>query len=111
MGSATALLRIEPTREPAEEDVLHRITTQVESLGGIHLWGESLTYRVNLVLEELAVNILSYGKGEPREQLPGNRDKDHLRQGLRDDTGRRQRHAVQPPGGSAGPHNTHGAGR
>ena len=70
MGSATALLKFDPTPEPEEGEMLGRITSMVENMGDIHLWGDGLTYRVNLVLEELAVNILSYGRIEGEKDYP-----------------------------------------
>ena len=42
-------------------DELERLSTAVEALGKREDWPPDLIYRVNLVLEELAVNVINHG--------------------------------------------------
>jgi anti-sigma regulatory factor (Ser/Thr protein kinase) len=49
---------------------LARIHAAVEELGQAAAWPPDLVYQVNLVLEELAVNIINYGHaGDPSHEI------------------------------------------
>ena len=63
--SETLRLRIEANTEASHADSLRYMQGSVEELGERESWPESLTFKVNLVLEELGLNILSYGSAEP----------------------------------------------
>ena len=67
--SETIRLRIEPGSEATHADNLQYIQGSVEELGLRESWPDSLTFKVNLVLEELGLNILSYG-GPESDQNP-----------------------------------------
>ncbi len=43
-------------------DELQRIATAIEGLGQQDDWPDDLVFRVNLVLEELVLNIIDYGR-------------------------------------------------
>ena len=62
--SETVRLRIEPASDATHADSLQYIQGSVEELGQRESWPDSLTFKVNLVLEELGQNILSYGGHE-----------------------------------------------
>ena len=65
--SETVFLKIGPDSEASNADNLQYIQGTVEDLGQREAWPDSLTFKVNLVLEELGLNILSYGvSGENR---------------------------------------------
>ena len=65
--SETVSLRIEPDSDASNADNLLYIQGAVEELGLREKWPDSLVFKVNLVLEELGLNILSYGgAGEDR---------------------------------------------
>ncbi len=68
--SETIRLRIEPGPNASHADSLYFIQGSVEELGQRESWPDSLTFKVNLVLEELGLNILSYG-GPEENQSPG----------------------------------------
>ena len=59
--SETVYLKIEPGSEASNADNLLYIQGKVEELGLREEWPDSLVFKVNLVLEELGLNILSYG--------------------------------------------------
>ena len=59
--SETVYLKIEPDTEASNADNLLYIQGKVEELGLREEWPDSLVFKVNLVLEELGLNILSYG--------------------------------------------------
>lgn len=59
--SETVYLKIEPDSETSNADNLLFIQGKVEELGLREEWPDSLVFKVNLVLEELGLNILSYG--------------------------------------------------
>ncbi len=59
--SETVSLKFEPRSDSSQEDVLRHIATEVEELGQREAWPDSLIFKVNLVLEEVGINILSYG--------------------------------------------------
>ncbi len=67
--SETVRLRIEPASDATHTDNLQYIQGSVEELGVRESWPDSLTFKVNLVLEELGLNILSYG-GQEEDQNP-----------------------------------------
>ena len=59
--SETVHLRIGSESKASNEDNLLYIQGTVEELGQREYWPESLTFKVNLVLEELGLNILTHG--------------------------------------------------
>ena len=59
--SETVYLKIGPDSKASNSDNLQYIQGSVEELGKREAWPVSLTFKVNLVLEELGLNILSYG--------------------------------------------------
>lgn len=59
--SETVYLKIGPDSGSNHSDSLLYIQGSVEELGVREAWPDSLTFKVNLVLEELGLNILSYG--------------------------------------------------
>lgn len=59
--SETVYLKIEPDSGTSNADNLLYIQGEVEELGLREEWPDSLVFKVNLVLEELGLNILSYG--------------------------------------------------
>ena len=59
--SETVSLKFEPDSSAGQEDVLQRIASAVEELGQREAWPDSLIFKVNLALEEVGINILSYG--------------------------------------------------
>ena len=67
--SETVHLKIGPDSEASNADNLQYIQGTVEELGQREAWPDSLTFKVNLVLEELGLNILSYG-GEATDRGP-----------------------------------------
>ena len=62
--SETVYLKIEPNSEASNADNLLYIQGEVEELGLREEWPDSLVFKVNLVLEELGLNILSYGNSD-----------------------------------------------
>ena len=58
--SETVYLKIEPDSGTSNADNLLYIQGKVEELGLREEWPDSLVFKVNLVLEELGLNILSY---------------------------------------------------
>ena len=54
-------LKFEPASGSSQDDVLQHIASEVEGLGQRESWPDSLVFKVNLVLEEVGINILSYG--------------------------------------------------
>ena len=59
--SETVSLKFEPASGSSKEQVLQLIASEVEGLGEREAWQDSLVFKVNLVLEEVGINILSYG--------------------------------------------------
>ena len=59
-------LRLTPSEEPHQESVLETIAAEVEGWGTREGWGSSLIFKVNLVLDELATNIIVHGGKEGR---------------------------------------------
>lgn len=59
--SETVSLKFEPASGSSKEQVLQLIASEVEGLGEREAWPDSLIFKVNLVLEEVGINILSYG--------------------------------------------------
>ncbi len=59
--SETFHLKIGPDSNASNADNLQYIQGSVEELGQREAWPDSLVFKVNLVLEELGLNILSYG--------------------------------------------------
>ncbi len=45
-------------------DELEQITAAVEALGEREDWPPALTFKINLVLEELAINVMNHGHDE-----------------------------------------------
>ena len=65
--SETVHLKIGPDSKASNADNLQYIQGSVEELGQREEWPDSLTFKVNLVLEELGLNILTHGgKGQDR---------------------------------------------
>ena len=62
--SATLSLKIE--NDPAE---LERLSAAVEEIGRREGWPSDLVSRVNLVLEELALNIITHGYDDGRHEI------------------------------------------
>ena len=54
-------LKYEPASGSSQNQVLQHIASEVEELGQREAWPDSLVFKVNLVLEEVGINILSYG--------------------------------------------------
>ena len=54
-------LKFEPASGENQDQVLQHIAGEVEKFGQREAWPDSLVFKVNLVLEELGINILSYG--------------------------------------------------
>ena len=54
-------LKFEPASGSDRSQVLQRIASEVQELGQREDWPDSLVFKVNLVLEEVGANILSYG--------------------------------------------------
>lgn len=67
--SETVNLKIEPASSGGREQALLFITGAVEELGQREDWPDDLVFKVNLVLEEIGLNILSYG-GESGDDHP-----------------------------------------
>ncbi len=67
--SETVHLKIGADSEASDADTLQYIQGSVEELGEREAWPESLTFKVNLVLEELGLNILTHG-GKGMERRP-----------------------------------------
>ena len=65
--SETVYLKIGPDSDASDADNLQYIQEMVEGLGERESWPASLTFKVNLVLEELGLNVLTHGgKGMAR---------------------------------------------
>ena len=62
--SETVYLKIGPGSDSSNADNLQYIQGTVEDLGQREAWPDGLTFKVNLVLEELGLNILSYGAAD-----------------------------------------------
>ena len=64
-------LKFEPASSPGQDGVLQIIASAVEELGQREAWPDSLVFKVNLVLEEIGINILSYGgeTGGPHPEM------------------------------------------
>lgn len=75
-------LVFEPASGRTHEDVLRHIASEVEELGQRESWPDSLVFKVNLVLEEVGLNILSYGGEEhgpwPKFEIVIDSDEDAL---------------------------------
>lgn len=69
--SETVSLKFEPASSPGKDGVLQLIASAVEELGQREAWPDSLVFKVNLVLEEVGINILSYGgeSGGPHPEM------------------------------------------
>ena len=66
MTTSNATLLFYASRERRTNMILNGIRTALEEMAGQEKWGQELTARLNLVLEELATNIVSYGGWEGR---------------------------------------------
>ena len=69
MAAHGASLKFVASEEPRRDSVLETIAATVAAAARRDGWDESLAFKVNLVLEELATNILTYG-GEPDRPSP-----------------------------------------
>ena len=80
--SETVSLTFEPASGCTHQEVLLHIASEVEELGQRESWPDSLVFKVNLVLEEIGLNILSYGGEEhgpwPRFEIVIDSDDDAL---------------------------------
>ncbi len=54
-------LKYESASGASRDQVLQSIAIAVEELGQREAWSDGLVFKVNLVLEEVGINILSYG--------------------------------------------------
>ena len=68
--SETVSLKFEPASSPGQDGVLQLIASAVEELGQREAWPDSLVFKVNLVLEEVCINVLSYGEQGDGRQHP-----------------------------------------
>ncbi len=59
--SETVYLKIGPGSQASHADNLQMIQGTVDELGQREEWPDSLTFKVNLVLEEVGLNILTHG--------------------------------------------------
>ena len=62
MDSVVVTLHFPPRRSACLAQVLTALAGAVETLGAREGWSDAFVYRVNLVLDELVTNILSYGR-------------------------------------------------
>lgn len=64
-------LEFEGRCPPDFNPVLNSIASAIESQAEMQGWGPSLSYKVNLALEEIAINIISYGghQGGPSPKI------------------------------------------
>lgn len=69
MTSGEGFLKLGSMSEPHSESMLGTIAAAVENLGSREGWGEGLIFKVNLILDELATNIMSHG-GETDRRNP-----------------------------------------
>lgn len=69
MSSDDGILRFRSSAASRPDVILGSIASTVERLGQRQGWGEALTFRINLALEELATNIISYGGYEDCKAL------------------------------------------
>ena len=67
--SEKVVLKFGSDSDASPTDNLQLIQGTVEELGQRESWPESLTFKVNLVLEELGLNILTHG-GEANDRRP-----------------------------------------
>ena len=67
--SETVYLRIGPESQASNEDNLLYIQGSLEELAQREAWSEGFIFKVNLVLEELGLNILTHG-GEGNDRRP-----------------------------------------
>lgn len=78
--SQSVSLKISP-----EMDQLERITAAVEDFAEQDDWPPDLTFKVNLVLDELSVNVVSYGGGANEIEVSLASDADVVRVEIADD--------------------------
>lgn len=64
MRTDGGILTFRPLAPSNLDTILKSIASTVECLGQRQGWGDFLTYRVNLVLDELTTNIISYGRNK-----------------------------------------------
>ena len=64
-------MKFASSAEPRRDSILEVIASSVTALARRDGWGESLAFKVNLVLEELTTNILSHGgeQGRPSPDI------------------------------------------
>lgn len=68
-----------------EMDQLERIASVVEDFAERDHWPPDLTFKVNLVLDELSVNVVSYGSGASEIEVSLASDADEVRLEIADD--------------------------
>ena len=78
--SETVSLKIAP-----ELDQLERITAAIEDLAERDDWPPDLTFKVNLVLDELSVNVVNYGGGASEIEVSLSADANEVRVEIADD--------------------------
>ena len=69
MAAGGASLKFVPSEGPCRDSVLETIAATVAAAANRDGWDETLAFKVDLVLEELATNILSHG-GERNRPSP-----------------------------------------
>ena len=69
--SEIVTLKFEPSSGSNQEQVLQLIASELDSLGQREAWPHSLVFKANLVLEEVSLNIISYGgeSGGPHPEI------------------------------------------
>lgn len=69
--SERVCLKIEPATSGGPQQALMFIAGAIEELGQREAWSASLVFKINLVLEEVGLNVLSYGgeRGGPHPDL------------------------------------------
>ena len=89
MSADDGILTFCPPTASRPDIILRSIASAVERLGKRQGWGDSLTFRINLALEELTTNIISYGGDEgcktPRIEIKIASEQDQLLIEISDD--------------------------
>ena len=84
-----------PNGDEAQQKVLAEITEALEELGIHEGWTEGTTFKVNLVLEEISLNVMVYGGKIPRPDA-GNGHCDRVERKRGHHRGSRWRQTIQP---------------
>ena len=69
--SSNVLLKFapRPSGDADQQQVLGQITSALEEMGARESWDQGMAFKVNLAIEEISVNIMSYG-GDPPTVAP-----------------------------------------